>query len=449
VVRCAEETIAEHREWAANSVAGLGLRDRAVIVEDAGKSSLSSAEILEKIGEATEATLRKVELAGGSDGTQGVSRGATRGGGEDGNLLRLGVRLLSESLTRIAAVARRSADEAIAGVGKALELSRSMAQLDVEARRARERKAARQQRGFAEDDEPVAAPDAEEAEDSELGGRGGKSGAGAAGGAAAGSQGDAARSPHGRAETPDPKTLSTPRDLKAAALRVKERHVALRVKNLRFLSSLNEEALRSRTRLRSLMERSEGALLPEVSVSQKQRLFDLVEQMLDFGLAESTRLAANPAASAARVLDRSLAFALALEHGESIAMPVDSRTQALKLAAMVDTDLLAQVVDGPFRRRLMAAGPKRRAVPVDGVAGFPQAYGRGVRASPPGFPAAAAAGARAWEEAADACCRRIAKGVRRCLEPGTEPSAPEEGAVAGGKGSAAATPGAASAAAMP
>jgi hypothetical protein len=241
--------------------------------------------------------------------------------------------------------------------------------------------------------------------------------------------------------------------LKSAALRVKERHVALRVKNLRFLSNLNDEALRNRARLRALLERSQGTLLPEVSVSQKQRLFDLVEQLLDFGLAESARLAANPAAQPARVLDRSLAFALALEHGEAIAMPVDSRTQALKLAAMIDADLLAELIDGPFRRRLLAAGAKRRTVPMDGATGSSQAYGGRVRSGSVGGPchwsagaataaAATAAAARAWEEVADIYCRRIAKGVRRFLEA----SAPEEGPVARSRGSGAAPAGAAAAA---
>merc|ERR1719223_1781262 len=98
----------EQKDAADKSVAGVGLRDRAIIVEDIGRSSINSADILEQISEATEATLRKVEKADAPDtATPGLARA---GQAEAANLLRLGTRLLSESLSRTAAVARRSAD---------------------------------------------------------------------------------------------------------------------------------------------------------------------------------------------------------------------------------------------------------------------------------------------------------------------------------------------------
>ncbi|CAJ1428992.1 unnamed protein product, partial [Effrenium voratum] len=159
-------------------------------------------------------------------------------------------------------------------------------------------------------------------------------------------------------EVPTP--AQTPRDqLKSAAKRVKDRHVSLRVKNLRFLASLNEEALRSQARLMSLLDRSEGALLPEISVSQKGVIFELVAQLLDFALAEAGRHAGNVSTTPARILERVMSFALALEHGQEIAVPVDSRTQAMKLASLIDTHLLCQVVTGPFRRRLLGLSKKR------------------------------------------------------------------------------------------
>jgi len=428
VAQCTEEALHEHRECAGMTVAGVGLRDRAVIVEDAGRSGVSSAELLEKISEATEATLKKVERAS-PDGAGGAEAPRAKPRGEDAaNLVRLGNRLLSESLTRTAAVARRSADEAIAAALKALELSRGLAALDFEARKERERQE-KKRAGFGDDDEPMPAGDAEERaqkpkesgeEDEDAEGRAEQEAGG--------------RTPGSR---PDTGSLTTPRDqLKSAAKRVKERHVALRVKNLRFLASLNEEALRSQERLRSMLERSDGALLPEVSVLQKRRLFDLVAQLLDFSLAESTRLAANPSAQPSRVLERSLCFALSLEHGREIAMPVDSRTQALKLAALVDSDLLCQVIDGPFRRKLLAVGAKRRSASETG-AGYSHSYSRARSNSSLGASAAPGASAKAWDDAAQACCTRITTGIRRALVP---PAAAEGEDASRGAEAAAAAP---------
>ncbi|CAJ1449411.1 unnamed protein product [Effrenium voratum] len=102
----------------------MALRDRCAIVEDSGRACVTSAELLERIGEATEATLRKVEKA-------------SPDAGEGNNLLRLGTRLLTESLARSAAVARRTAEEALNAAGKALDLHRGMLMLDAEARKAR------------------------------------------------------------------------------------------------------------------------------------------------------------------------------------------------------------------------------------------------------------------------------------------------------------------------
>ncbi|CAJ1425174.1 unnamed protein product, partial [Effrenium voratum] len=176
-----------------------------------------------------------------------------------------------------------------------------------------------------------------------------------------------------------------------------DRHVSLRVKNLRFLASLNEEALRSQARLMSLLDRSEGALLPEISVSQKGVIFELVAQLLDFALAEAGRHAGNVSTTPARILERVMSFALALEHGQEIAVPVDSRTQAMKLASLIDTHLLCQVVTGPFRRRLLGLSKKRA--------------GEGGYAGRKSIPSAA----KAWEDAANACCERIASCIQQAV----------------------------------
>mmetsp|Transcript_12619 Transcript_12619/g.35733 ORF Transcript_12619/g.35733 Transcript_12619/m.35733 type:complete len:689 (+) Transcript_12619:28-2094(+) len=413
VVRCAEDAMAEHQELISISVAGIGLRDRIAIVKDAGSSGLQSAELLEKICEATEATLRKADrmMPDGGAAAGPPSRGSRVD--EPANFQRLGARVFAESLTRIAAAALRCASETFTDATKALELSSNLAVLELEARKERERRATKQQ-GFDEDDDPVAAPDRDEqapgdqqadrprcqdpqqgAEEPRAAAEGPRTGcpdAAAAPGHAATSKGD---------------------QLKSAARRVKERHVALRVKNLNFLSGLNDEALRMQARLKALLKRSEGALLPAISVAQKGSLFDLVKQLLYFALTETAKLAAGQAAAPPRVLERSLSFGLALQHGEGIAMPSDSRTQALRLAAMVDADLLCQLIDGPFKDGLLAVSAKRTAV-ADRGAPYMQTYGRGKSASAaPGGSGAP----KAWEDAVHACCGRIVEGIRHSVAP--------------------------------
>lgn len=409
-VRCLESALAESKD-SGTSVAAIGLRDRAVMVEDAGRSSVSSAELLEKIAEATEAILRKVDAADATPEPQRRSAPSLRGPSDDsGNLLRLGTRLLGESLARIAAVARRSADEAIAGAMKALDLSRGLTSLDFETRR--ERRGTKKARF--DEDAPMAAPDAP------------KEGEGQD---AAEADGDGEKEEDETGPPPPPEVEKTPREkLESAAKRVKERHVALRVKNLAFLASLNEEALKAQKKLRELLERSEGALLPEVSIAQKEHLFELVGQLLDAALAECTRLASQPGAPPARVMDRCFSFVLALEHGKEIAMPADSRTQALKLAILVDVGLLCQIVEGPLRRRLVAAGAaaKRResSGPGYGLGALPTYAVRSRSSGLAGVANAAAAaaaaagggpGARAWEEAAQEHCNRIVQIIKQVL----------------------------------
>ncbi|CAJ1372017.1 unnamed protein product [Effrenium voratum] len=148
MTRCAEAFLNDNLDIADTLSTGMALRDRCAIVEDSGRACVTSAELLERIGEATEATLRKVEKA-------------SPDAGEGNNLLRLGTRLLTESLARSAAVARRTAEEALNAAGKALDLHRGMLMLDAEARKERER--LRKRHDF-EEDEPVPAPDAERKE---------------------------------------------------------------------------------------------------------------------------------------------------------------------------------------------------------------------------------------------------------------------------------------------
>jgi len=422
LVKCSEAFLTENQEMANNSSSGMGLRDRCAIVEDSGRSCTSSAELLERISEATEATLKKVEKASpdAPPGEGGVPPRASSRNDEAANLLRLGVRLLTESLARTAAVARRSADEAINGASKALELHRGLLMLDAEVSKENQRAAAKRNT-FDEDDSPVAAPDVDRSE-SRKGERAGDSKKDSK------KDGGPQRTPRSRPETP--MASQSPRDqLKSAARRVKDRHVNLRVKNLRFMASLNEEALRVQARLWSLLERSEGALLPEVSVGQKGVIFDLVTQLMDFALHETGRLASNLSAPPVKVLDRSLSFALALEHGKEIAMPVDSRTQALKLASLIDTDLLCEVVGGPFRRRLVAIGAKKRGPESFSSGGGYMQAGYSRARGTTGLGVGSAAAVKAWEEAASACCERISRSIRQAVA-GSQAATEEEGAPA-------------------
>jgi len=386
VVRSAEQAMDEHEEWGNRGVAGIGLRDRAIIVEDAANSCASSAELLEKISEVTETTVQKVAAADAAP----KGRGA-RGGNEAASLVQLGVRLLGESLTRISAVARRSADEAVNGAMKAVELSRALQTLDLEPRR-------KTQGESDEDDAPMPAPDAEKP-DAEPGDDTGT--------AAKSSKPENDEFPPQQQKQEDVREPTPPSDeLRSAAQRVKERHVALRVKNLRFASNLNEEALKAQARLRALLERSDGAIMPEVTVTQKCRLFDLVAELLDSAIAEVKQHAGSFEVPPGRCLARAVAFILALEHVGEIAVPTDSRTQVMKLAGLVDGDLLCQVINGPFLQQLLAAGGARQRA----------AYAATLKSC---GEARAKEGAqlagRAWEEAARTCCARVTGIIRKAM----------------------------------
>jgi len=340
-------------------------------------------------------------------------------------VVRLGVRLLSESLARTGAVARRAADEAIIAATKALELSRGLVALDFEVQKEREKMAAKQ-RGFDEEDgndenlltprgrggDPPGDPSSRGAAEEPDTARSQTSGAGDAGAAS-----------KSGSKPPQPEN-----QLRSAAKRVKDRHVALRVKNLHFLSGLNDEVLRLQLKLRSLLERSEGALLPEISVLQKKGIFDLVMQLLDSGVVHAERLSLSTVTPACKVLERAFAFVVALEQAQEVALPVEVRTQALKLATLIDADLLCQIIDGPFKKRLSAIGAKRRAEPAGIPAMSREQRGR-VRSNSAGAGLGGGA-AKAWEEAVRALCSRIVCGLRAPIAAPREASAAAAAATA-------------------
>jgi hypothetical protein len=387
VVQSAEQAMNEHEDWSTRAVAGIGLRDRAIMVEDAANSCVSSAELLEKISEAMESTVQKVAAA---DSAPKGPRGA------NGSLVQLGVQLLNESLGRTAGVARRVADEAISGALKALELSRALQTLDSEP-------IAKATGENSDDDAPMPAPDAENKSDVQ------------ANRATAGEDDplkpeiDGRTSNASQEDKPEP-TRHDGNSLKTAAERVKERHVSLRVKNLRFASSLNEEVIRAQGRLRTLLDRSDGAILPEITVAQKCLLFDLVAELLDSAFCEVMRQAGNFALPPGRCLARAVAFVLALEHGGEIGVPTDPRTQVMKLAALVDTDLLCQVINGPFSQQLLSAGTGRQRAAFAAVKSSGEARAK----------EGAMLAGRAWDEAVRACCARMISVISKVVISGSD-----------------------------
>jgi hypothetical protein len=371
--------------------------------------------MLEKIAEATEATLQKIDKAD-TDKSKASSKGD--------ELVKLGVKLLSESLGRTTQVARRSADEAIGAAMKAFELSQGLAAADVEARKEKERMDAKK-KGFDEDTAmPAGDVDRTSGGDDDSKAREGSDKKSSGEQVSAGTPKESSNTPSSKAGSKDP--------LKCAEKRLKDRHVALRVKNLKFLATLNEEALRMQGRLWSLLERSAGALLPDVSISQKSRIFELVAQLLDSSLSECSRLTANPATSAPKILERCLAFALALEHTKEIAMPSDSRTQALKLAALIDNELLCQIIDGPFKRRLLAVGARRKQTESDRTSVGPgrqrrlslsrNSRGSVPQAQQPGGQSSPSGASMGWDDAVQSTCGRFVQGLRRVVvgAPGSD-----------------------------
>ena len=74
----------------------------------------------------------------------------------------------------------------------------------------------------------------------------------------------------------------------------------------------------------------------------KGGVFDLVGQILHAAIADVNVLAKDEAMTSRQVLERSLAFALALEHTQHVAVPAEVKTQVMKHAALLDAELLSR-----------------------------------------------------------------------------------------------------------
>jgi len=169
------------------------------------------------------------------------------------------------------------------------------------------------------------------------------------------------------------------------------------------MGSLNEEVLSLQAKLRSLLVRGEG-LLPAVATTQKGGVFDLVWQLLQAGLVEANRLATvDMALPASALIEQAFSFAIALELKDEVAMPSEVKTQVLKLAALLDVDLLCQIIGGPFKQRLLSVGARRSSSSAMSVGSH---FVR-TRSS-----LGAGGAPDAWVEAVDAFCGRLLKGLR-------------------------------------
>jgi hypothetical protein len=261
--------------------------------------------------------------------------------------------LLSKSLARTASVARCAADEAISAATAALELTCSLVALDREWRREKQAKADEERR---RGDEPMTGFDWESSPSSkgkEGGSEDSKEKRKASKDSKDKASDDDKESDDDKASEGDKDEPTNPQE------KARREHVSLRVRNLRCLGGLNDEVLQLQQQLRQVLDRSCGALLPAISLQQKGGVFELVGQILHSGLAEAGMLAGDTSLSARQVIDQSFGFAMALEHAPKVALSAEVKTQVLKLAALVDTELLCQIIDGPFKRQLQALGGLR------------------------------------------------------------------------------------------
>jgi len=424
VAECAQQALIDYGEWAETAMAGAGLKERAEVMQQVGLSCVATAEQLEKMSENDEATLQKIERV-----TCEVDMSA-------------GCRMLSDSLLRTATVVRCAADEAIGAATTSLELGCSLAVLDRQQRQDRaEKEAEKQAQQF---DEEIPRPgqgkrtdlatqteaQAEEAEKRKSEGENDKD--------------DDSKSDKDNKDDADSPEKNTFAGTGGTREEVKCRQAALRMRHLQCLGSLNEEVLTLQKKLKELMERSEG-LMPSVATAQKGSVFDLVAQLLQYSLTEAAKLASDAAMPSRQVLEKCFAFALAIEHSSSVALPAEVKTQALKLAAIIDCDLLCQIIEGPLKRRLLSLeknrpaslrdkercqqlhfdfsefirDPQKQSAIRGGSNG--SVLGRGSGNPVPG------GGGQAWAEAVHGLCARVVDGLRKPLQGGESKGVGEGG----------------------
>mmetsp|Transcript_52149 Transcript_52149/g.124246 ORF Transcript_52149/g.124246 Transcript_52149/m.124246 type:complete len:1076 (+) Transcript_52149:74-3301(+) len=404
IAKCARVSVDEYGEWAEMAIAGAGMRERASGVERAGHSAVATADHLERTSKEAEVMLRKMARTSFDMITHS-------------ELIHC-VRFLMTGLKRTSALARHAADEAISATSAGLELSCSLVSLDREW--TREQAAASTASAFGatsphaprpQDDGKVSKKDAEDRD---------------------GDNEETDRNNGGDDDDKDAQDGSKPPDVddseednaggskdsgdprqKLSVEGVRKEHATLRIRNLQCLRGLNEEVLGLQAKIRRQLTQGRGALLPSCSTSQKGGVFDLISQIFQAALVDVGRQLSEWGIQPGVALERSFSFALALEHSKEVALASEVRTTVLKLAALIDTELLTQIINEPLRKQLIGVGAKKRV-------GTPS-VNRAQRSGPPGHGRARSkappppAADDTWVEAVDAFCERFTKGVKTQL----------------------------------
>lgn len=369
VSKNAERALAEYGSWAASVMSGVGLQERAEIVKTAGLSCLMTSGNLEELAAHDEKMLAMLE-----DPEADIDQASA-------------IRVLSESVSRTSTVIRCSADKAIGTATSALELSCSLVTLDRE-RRTEKAKRAASKTDF---DKPTPAPqgmDTAQGMDSSK---------------------DWLQPPSASKRDWDEAGSS---DDEGSEKGSEEEHgeddgrpkqAKLRVRNLRWLESLNKEVLELQSKLRTSIQGQQSGLLKGVDTDQKRAIFDLVGQLLHSALAETVRLAKDTTLSSREVLEQALAFALALEHTQQVAVPAEVQTQVLKHAALLDVELLCQIIEGPLQKRLLSINGRRAQAPSTAM---PSSRPRALA------PGGTSNSIESWSEVVISLCGRISASLR-------------------------------------
>ncbi|CAK9021129.1 unnamed protein product, partial [Durusdinium trenchii] len=318
VAACASQALDEYGSWAASIMSGVGLEERGDLVKAAGLSCGVTADHLEEMAMNDENMVAMLENPGCS-----IDQSSA-------------VRVLSESTSRTATVVRCAADKAICVANGSLELGCSLAMLDQEQRKERAKEKAKETE--VKEGERSESRSHETSEPMRHGPR--------------------MRGHVRKSESEGEGEQGEGEEAEEAEEEGKPKQAKLLVRNLRWLESLNAEVLELQTKWRAAIHSDRG-MLKGIAPEHKGGVFDLVGQILHAAIAEAVHWAKDDALSSKQVLERSLAFALALEHTQQVAVPAEVKTQVMKHAALLDVDLLCQIIDGPFQKRLISAGTRR------------------------------------------------------------------------------------------
>jgi len=362
VAKNAERSLAEYGSWAASVMSGVGLHERAEIVKTAGLSCLMTSGNLEELAAHDDKMLAMLE-----DPEASIDQASA-------------IRVLSESVSRTSTVIRCSADKAIGTATSALELSCSLVTLDRERRTEKAKRAASK----TEFDSQSPTPQGMDSKDWLR-------------------PTSASKRDRDEADTSDDDDSEKELGAEHGEEDGKPKQAKLRVRNLRWLESLNKEVLELQAKLRTSIQGQQSGLLKSVDTDQKKSIFDLVGQLLHSALAETVRLAKDTSLSSREVLEQALAFALALEHTRQVGVPAEVQTQVLKHAALLDVELLCQIIEGPLQKRLLSISGRRPQAPSTAMSGSrPRSFAPGGTSHP----------IESWNEVVTSLCRRISTSLR-------------------------------------